>query len=159
MCRCAGTCEVNDWHIIAIPTYHNTIVRFIENLSGNKTTLQFYPFVNQSINHEWVLHYKLWLPRLNFYEKRLGHKFFLEESLHIIHLSFFLKDAKLFLNWLKVVGCILPHSISTAVSSMETASDAAHLFRTAGRVPVGPTVTAFVHSLFFVNNPFLHILA
>jgi len=29
-----------------------------------------------------------------FYERKLGHRFFLEEALHLIHLSFFLKDPK-----------------------------------------------------------------
>jgi hypothetical protein len=36
-------------HLNINHTYHNTIIRFMENLSGNKTLLQFYPFVNQSI--------------------------------------------------------------------------------------------------------------
>lgn len=81
-----------------IPLYQTTLVRFIENVSGHKTLVQFYPFVQQSITEEFILKYKLWLPRLGFYEKRLGHKFFLEESLHILHLSFYLKDPKLLLN-------------------------------------------------------------
>ena len=67
----------------------------MEYFSGNKILLQFYPFVNQSLTNDWLIRYKLWLPRLNFYEKKLGHKFFLEESIHILHLSFFLKDTKL----------------------------------------------------------------
>lgn len=32
-----------------IPTYLNTIIRFIESLTGHKVILQFYPFVTQSI--------------------------------------------------------------------------------------------------------------
>ena len=38
---------------------------------------------------------------MGFYEKRLGHKFFFEESLHILHLGFTLRDAKLIASWLK----------------------------------------------------------
>ena len=30
------------------------------------------------------------------YERRLGHKFFFEEALHIMHLSFTLRDSVLF---------------------------------------------------------------
>jgi hypothetical protein len=78
-----------------IPIYYNTIIRFVEHISGKKVLLQFYPFVNQSITQDWLIRYKLWLPRLTFYEKKLGHKFFLEESLHIIHSSLYLKDSKL----------------------------------------------------------------
>ena len=32
---------------------------------------------------------------MTFYERRLGHKFFLEESLHILHIAFYYKDVKL----------------------------------------------------------------
>jgi len=75
----------------------------MENISGKKIILQFYPFINQSLTQDWVIRYKLWLPRLNFYEKKLGHRFFLEESLHVIHLSFILRDATLLLTWLKIM--------------------------------------------------------
>jgi len=75
----------------------------MENLSGNSILLQYYPFVSQSISSFFIVKYKLWLPRLSFYEKRLGHKFFLEESIHIIHLGFSLKDPLLILKWLKAM--------------------------------------------------------
>ena len=93
----------NKINVNFIPVYYSTLVRFMENISGNKVLIQFYPFVNQSITQDFVIKYKLWLPRLTFYEKRLGHKFFLEESLHILHLSFFLKDPRLLLKWLKAI--------------------------------------------------------
>lgn len=86
-----------------IPIYHNTLVRFMEHIFGHKIVLQFYPFVNQSLSITSLIKYKLWLPRLSFYEKKLGHKFFLEESIHIIHLGFVLKDATLILKWLKAI--------------------------------------------------------
>jgi len=38
---------------------------------------------------------------MNFYEKRLGHKFFFEESLHILHLGFTLHDPKLVSSWFR----------------------------------------------------------
>ena len=97
------TVNLKKLHLNVNHTYHNTIIRFMENLSGNKTLLQFYPFVNQSITKYWLIKYKLWLPRLSFYEKKLGHKFFLEESRHILHLSFLFKDAKLLFSWLKAM--------------------------------------------------------
>ena len=85
-------------HLNIIPIYQTTIVRFLESLSGNKVLLQFNPFVHQSLENNWSIKYRLWLPRLTFYETKLGHKFFLEESIYIIHLSFLLKDSKLFLS-------------------------------------------------------------
>jgi hypothetical protein len=32
-----------------IPIYKTTVIRFIEYISGNKTLIQFYPFINQNI--------------------------------------------------------------------------------------------------------------
>ena len=86
-----------------IPWYYHTLVRFIENCTGKKTIFQFYPFLNQAILVEDVLRYKRWLPRMVFYERKLGHRFFLEEALHLIHLSFYLKDPKILLSWLKAM--------------------------------------------------------
>ena len=43
------------------------------------------------------------MPRLTYFENRLGHKFFLEECLHIIHLCFFKKDVYLVSSWLKAI--------------------------------------------------------
>jgi hypothetical protein len=57
--------------------------------------LQFYPFVHQSMDKSAAIRYRRWLPRLGFYERRLGHRFFLEEAIHIMHLSFVLRDASL----------------------------------------------------------------
>ena len=86
-----------------IPWYHNTLIRFFEHISGLKSMLQIYPFINQNINYSWIIRYRSWMPRMAFYERMLGHKFFLEEALHIIHLSFYYKDSKLFSSWLKAI--------------------------------------------------------
>ena len=86
-----------------IPYYQNTLIRFIEFCTGRKVLFQFYPFVNQHIDKSYIVRYKRWLPRMNFYERRLGHKFFLEEALHIMHLSFILRDPKIIASWLKAI--------------------------------------------------------
>ena len=86
-----------------IPWYHNTLIRFFEHISGLKSLLQIYPFINQNITYDWIIRYRSWMPRMAFYERMLGHKFFLEEALHIIHLSFYYKDSKLFSSWLKAI--------------------------------------------------------
>jgi len=86
-----------------IPWYHHTLIRFIENCSGRKVFFQFYPFVNQEVGKDFIVRYKKWMPRMSFYERRLGHKFFLEEALHILHIGFILKDPVLLCNWLKAM--------------------------------------------------------
>lgn len=85
------------------PWYYNTLVRFMEHCSGKKCLFQFYPFVNNDVEHEFYVRYKKWIPRMAYYERRLGHRFFLEEAIHIMHLSFFLKDPKLICSWLKAI--------------------------------------------------------
>lgn len=86
-----------------IPFYQNTLIRFMEYCTGRKVLFQFYPFVNQHIDKSAIVRYKRWLPRMNFYERRLGHKFFLEEALHIMHISFVLRDPKIIASWLKAI--------------------------------------------------------
>ena len=72
-------------------------------MSGKKFLFQFYPFLNQNITTPFIIRYKSWIPRMGSYERRLGHKFFFEEALHIMHLSFILRDSVLFSNWLKAM--------------------------------------------------------
>ena len=86
-----------------ISWYHNTMIRFIEDCSGKKVIFQFYPFMSQDVTADFIVRYKRWLPRMVFYERRLGHRFFLEEAIHVIHLSFFLKDPKIICSWLKAM--------------------------------------------------------
>jgi hypothetical protein len=42
-----------------IPIYYTTLIRFMENISGNKILIQFYPFVNQSVSENFIIKYKL----------------------------------------------------------------------------------------------------
>jgi hypothetical protein len=59
--------------------------------------------MNQSVSAEHAARYSRWLPRMAFYERKLGHRFFLEEALHIMHLSFTLRDPKILASWLKAM--------------------------------------------------------
>ena len=86
-----------------IPLYYNTLIRFMEHCSGKKIFIQLYPFLNQNVTYDFVVRYKSWITRMKSYERRLGHKFFFEEALHIMHLSFVLRDALLFSSWLKAM--------------------------------------------------------
>ena len=86
-----------------IPWYQHTYIRFIEEITGKKILLQYYPFLHQNVDTSATARYKMWLPRMSFYERKLGHRFFLEEALHLIHLSFVLKDPKILISWLKAM--------------------------------------------------------
>ena len=86
-----------------VPWYYNTLIRFMEDCSGKKVLFQFYPFINQEMTADFVARYRRWLPRMSSYERNLGHRFFLEEALHIMHLSFILRDPKIIATWLKAM--------------------------------------------------------
>ena len=86
-----------------IPLYYNTLIRFMEHCSGKKIFIQLYPFLNQNVTYDYIVRYKAWITRMKSYERRLGHKFFFEEALHIMHLSFTLRDSILFSSWLKAM--------------------------------------------------------
>ena len=43
------------------------------------------------------------MTRMTYYERKLGHKFFLEEALHLIHLTLNLHDPKVMCTWLKAI--------------------------------------------------------
>lgn len=81
--------------------FNKTLIDAVSFLSGKKTLLQFYPFLSSSVSKYNAAIYKSWVPRLLFYQKRLGHRFFMEESLRIMHVALNLHDASLFAKWLK----------------------------------------------------------
>jgi len=80
---------------------YNFFIRFLEYCTGKKILLQTSSFINHCVPTEFAAIFKKWVPRMGFYEKRLGHKFFFEESLHILYLGFVLRDARLLNSWLK----------------------------------------------------------
>ena len=86
-----------------IPWTYNNLIRFLEDCSGKKILIQFYNYITQNVTPEFLIIYRRWVPRLRYYESRLGHRFFLNEALHIIHLSLTNHDSYLFLSWLRVI--------------------------------------------------------
>jgi len=84
-----------------IPWYYDNIVRLGEFMFGRKIIFQFYPFMAQQVADSFAVRYKFWLPRMAYYERKLGHRFFLEEAVHILHLGFFLRDPNIISGWLK----------------------------------------------------------
>lgn len=86
-----------------VPWHYNTVIRFFEFCSGRKILFQFYPFLFQSVEKYYVALYKRWMPRMSYYERNMGRRFFLEEALHLIHLSLNLHDPKIMLSWMKAI--------------------------------------------------------
>lgn len=65
---------------------------------GKRVILQFYPFMAQEVSKDFIVRYKLWIPRMSYYERKLGHRFFLEEAIHILHLGFYYKDCSIIMS-------------------------------------------------------------
>jgi len=82
-----------------LPWAHNSLIRFTEDCSGKRVLLQVYSFITQNVDGAFLTLYRRWMPRMRYYEQRLGHKFFLGEALSIIHLSFAMHDPKLLISW------------------------------------------------------------
>lgn len=79
------------------------LIKFIEFHSGKLVLIDVDSFMAQGIDSHYRTLYKFWLGRFNYYERRLGHRFFLEEALHILHMSFTYRDSKLMSTWLKAI--------------------------------------------------------
>ena len=77
-----------------------TMVRFVENVIKHKVLYQHTSFLSSSIPLNYKLLYKKWSDRMKSYERNLGHRFFFEESLYLMHLGLSLHDPKIFLRWL-----------------------------------------------------------
>ena len=85
------------------PWAYMTLLRFIEFSSGKKVLVDVYSFMDQTVDLYYVALYRMWMPRFAYYERRLGHRFFLEEALHMLHMSFVYQDSKLLSSWLKAI--------------------------------------------------------
>lgn len=82
------------------PWLEKTFCLFISATTGMRTVLQSYPFLSRELDPSTMSLYRNWIPRLSYYQKRLGHRFFMEETIHIMHLALSLHDASLFSSWL-----------------------------------------------------------
>jgi len=81
--------------------YYNTLVRFIENCSGKKCFLKFNPFIDNCLTFSDIARCNLWSLRISTFQKILGPKIFLQESLRIMHLAIRFKDPTFFSNWIR----------------------------------------------------------
>lgn len=81
--------------------YYNTLIRFIESCSGKKVYTKFNPFIENSLAFEDLARCNLWHSRITAFQRLLGPKIFLKESLKILHIAIKFKDPTFFANWIK----------------------------------------------------------
>ena len=82
------------------PFYANTLLRFLENISGKKIFVKFHSFVGNVLTFDEKLTCLLWAQKLKNFRQILCPRLFLSESLEIIFIALKLKDPYLLSNWI-----------------------------------------------------------
>jgi hypothetical protein len=72
--------------------YYTTIIRFIEFYSGKKVFFKLNPFIENSLTFSDIARCNLWFSRILSFQRLLGPKIFLKDSLKVLHLAFRFKD-------------------------------------------------------------------
>ena len=90
----------NKFNSSIAPFYANTLLRFLENISGKKILIKFYSFVGNVLTFDEKLTCLLWAQKLKNFRQILGPRLFLSESLEIIFIALKLKDPYLLSNWI-----------------------------------------------------------
>ena len=81
--------------------YYNILIRFMENCSGKKVYLKFNPFIENSLSFTDIARCNMWSTRITSFQRLLGPKIFLKESLKILHIAIKFKDPTFLSNWIK----------------------------------------------------------
>ena len=81
--------------------YYNILIRFMESCTGKKVFLKFNPFIENFLSFTDIARCNMWSIRINSFQKLLGPKVFLNESLRIMHIALRFKDPTFFANWIK----------------------------------------------------------
>jgi hypothetical protein len=82
----------NSFNLNVTMWYHTSLIRFIENSSGLKTSLLFNPFIENSLSYADIARCHLWSERVFDFRRLLGPKIFIQESFRVLHLALKLKD-------------------------------------------------------------------
>lgn len=81
--------------------YYNILIRFMENCSGKKVYLKFNPFIENALSFTDIARCNMWSARITSFQRILGPKIFLQESLKILHIAIRFKDPTFLSNWIK----------------------------------------------------------
>ena len=81
--------------------YYNTIVRFMEFYSGKKIYLNFNPFIENQLGYNDLALIALFQPRVMGFQRILGHRIFIRESVVILTMALRYKDPTFLSNWIK----------------------------------------------------------
>lgn len=83
--------------------YNQMLVRFMSHCTGRRVYLKLNPHVENSLTFEDEAQCYLWENRVFGFQKILGPKIFIEESLRIILLALKYKDPTFLINWIRTM--------------------------------------------------------
>jgi hypothetical protein len=81
--------------------YYTMLVRFMESCSGKKVYIKFNPFLENYLTFSDLARCSVWVGRVRSFQRILGPKIFLNESLKIVCLSLRYKDPTFLSNWMR----------------------------------------------------------
>ena len=83
--------------------FYKTLISFIEFYTGKKAYLKFNPFIENSLTYSDLARCYMWYNRVLGFQKLLGHRIFVHESLRIFHLAIRFRDPTFLANWIKAM--------------------------------------------------------
>jgi len=83
--------------------YYNTLVKFMEYYTSRKVYLKFNPFIENSLPYVDLARCSMWEVRVYGFQKILGHRIFVNESLRILHLALRFRDPTFLSHWMKTM--------------------------------------------------------
>lgn len=83
--------------------YLNMLVRFVEFCTGRKVYIKLNPFVEKTLLLVDQIQCKIWETRVSGFQRILGPKLFLKESLRILMIALKYKDPTFLINWIKAM--------------------------------------------------------
>lgn len=91
----------NKFSLPVVMWYYQTLIKFMEATGGLRVRLQFNPFITHSLSFTDLARARLWAIRTGGFQRLLGHRIFINESLQILQLSVRTKDPTFLANWIK----------------------------------------------------------
>jgi len=83
--------------------YHHMLVRFMSKCTGRKVYLKLNPHVENNLTFEDRAQCVIWENRVLGFQKILGPRIFIEESLRIILIALKYKDPTFLINWMRTM--------------------------------------------------------
>jgi hypothetical protein len=83
--------------------FYKTLVNFIEFLTGRKVFIKLNPFIENSLTYLDLSRCYLWYNRVLSFQKILGHRIFLHESIKIFYIAIKFKDPTFLINWVRAM--------------------------------------------------------